>query len=57
MLIAERFALQLQRLAQQGLSCGEIALVHQRYAEVVGVRERAPMPIAEGLACHPHGLT
>eukprot|EP00964_Phaeocystis_antarctica_P054266 scaffold31868_cov67-Phaeocystis_antarctica.AAC.3 len=66
MLIAERFALQLQRLAQQGLSCGEIALVHQRHAErpsggvlpltiqqeaeEVDGGERVGMPIAERIA-------
>ena len=45
-------ALRLQRLATQRLSGGEVALVIQQPAEVVGGGERVRMPIAERLTRH-----
>eukprot|EP00964_Phaeocystis_antarctica_P088469 scaffold56307_cov63-Phaeocystis_antarctica.AAC.3 len=49
---AERLAPPLQRLAEQRLSGGEVALVQHQRAEVVDGDESVQMPIAERLACH-----
>eukprot|EP00964_Phaeocystis_antarctica_P115875 scaffold79864_cov67-Phaeocystis_antarctica.AAC.2 len=49
---AERFALHLQRLAEQRLSGGEVTLGVQQPAEVGDGGQRARMPIADRLALH-----
>ena len=49
---AEGLALPLQRLAQQRLGGGDIALDLQQCAEIADGDERVWMPIAEGLALH-----
>eukprot|EP00964_Phaeocystis_antarctica_P011889 scaffold6562_cov60-Phaeocystis_antarctica.AAC.6 len=55
-LIAQRLARHLQRLAQQRLGSGEVVLGVQQVAEVVDAGERVCVPIAEGLARHRQRL-
>eukprot|EP00964_Phaeocystis_antarctica_P035748 scaffold20441_cov63-Phaeocystis_antarctica.AAC.2 len=52
MTIAEGLVPPLQRLAEQRLSGGEVALFLLQQAEVADEHERVWMPIAEGLALH-----
>eukprot|EP00964_Phaeocystis_antarctica_P149138 scaffold116146_cov61-Phaeocystis_antarctica.AAC.3 len=49
---AEGLARHLQRLAEQRLSSGDVALVLQQQPEVVDEDERVRVPTAEGLARH-----
>ena len=48
--VAEGIAPPLQRFTEQRLGSDEVALGMQQHAEVVGVAERARMPVAEYLA-------